>query len=119
MSLASPALNNTATRRKVTKVTKAQQDEIERGWRAGNIWLRDLGLPKESLEQYTEWVYGRGKKTKKKEDYGQSSAPSISKTTSLPKQGADHGHDKIQSKTVRSDANISSETPSPTAPMAR
>jgi hypothetical protein len=66
MSLASPALNNTAIRRKVTKVTKSQQEELERGWRARNIWLRDLGLPKESLEQYTEWVYGRGKKTKAK-----------------------------------------------------
>jgi hypothetical protein len=66
MSLASPALTTTRYTKPKAKITKSQQAELERGWRERNQRLRDMGLPKETLEQYTDWVYGRGKKTSKK-----------------------------------------------------
>ena len=66
MSLASPALTTTSYKKRKIKITKAMQEELERGWRERNVRLRQMGLPKETLEQYTDWVYGRGKKTKAK-----------------------------------------------------
>jgi hypothetical protein len=45
-------------------VTKAQQAEFQRGWRERNQRLKEIKLPKETFEQYMEWLYGRGKKTK-------------------------------------------------------
>ena len=48
------------------RITRAQQEEFERGWRERNKRLKEIGLPKETLEQYTDWVYGRSKKEKKK-----------------------------------------------------
>lgn len=65
MHLEGPGLTTTSTKKRVAKVTKAQQAEIERGWRERNVWLKQMGLPKDTLEQYTEWLYGRGKKEKK------------------------------------------------------
>jgi hypothetical protein len=53
-------------KRKESYYTKAQQAELERGWRDRNVWLKSLCLPKETLEQYIDWVYGRGKKEKTK-----------------------------------------------------
>jgi hypothetical protein len=55
--------NNTQARK--VKITKAQQEEIERGWRERNNRLKSMGLPKQTLEEYTDWLYGRGKKEKK------------------------------------------------------
>jgi hypothetical protein len=66
MHLCGPELTTTSTKKREVKVTKAQQEEIERGWRERNARLKQMGLPKESLEQYTDWLYGRGKKTKDK-----------------------------------------------------
>lgn len=66
MHIAGPELTTTSTKKREVKVTKAQQEEIERGWRERNVRLRQMGLPKESLEQYTDWLYGLGKKAKDK-----------------------------------------------------
>lgn len=66
MHIVGPWLNNTNTKKRQQKTTKSQQEEIERGWRERNARLKQMGLPKETLEQYTEWLYGRGKKEKKK-----------------------------------------------------
>jgi hypothetical protein len=66
MSLASPALTTTSFRKRKVKITKAMQEELERGWRERNVRLREMGLPKETLKQYTDWVHGRIKKEKKK-----------------------------------------------------
>lgn len=59
-------LSTTNTKKRPQKITKAQQQEIENGWRERNVRLREMGLPKETLEQYIDWLYGRGKKEKKK-----------------------------------------------------
>lgn len=46
-------------------LTKTQEREIESGWKLRNKMLVGLGLPKETKLQYTEWLYGLGKKEKK------------------------------------------------------
>lgn len=66
MSLASPALTTTSYKKRKVKITKAMQQELERGWRERNVRLKQMGLPKETLEQYTDWVHGRSKKEKTK-----------------------------------------------------
>lgn len=66
MSLASPALTTTSYKKRTEKITKAKQAELERDWRARNQRLKEMGLPKETYEQFLEWIYGRGKKTKTK-----------------------------------------------------
>lgn len=68
MHIVGPWLTNTNTKKRQQKITKSQQEEIERGWRERNARLKEMGLPKETLEQYTEWLYGRGKKEKKKKE---------------------------------------------------
>lgn len=67
MHIEGPWLSTTNTKKKELKITKAQQQEIERGWRERNARLKQMGLPKETLEEYTDWLYGRGKKTKRQE----------------------------------------------------
>lgn len=75
MHLAGPGLTTTSYKKRKQKVTKAQEAELERGWRERNIRLRGMGLPKETLEQYKVWVYGLGKKTKTKENTRAKVAP--------------------------------------------
>ena len=62
MSLAR-GLTTTSTRERKTNITKSQQEELERGWRDRNVRLKEMHLPKETFEQYLEWVYGKGTKT--------------------------------------------------------
>ena len=64
MHIVGPALTTTSYKKRKEKITKAKQEELERGWRDRNQRPKQMGLPKETLEQYTDWVYGRGKKTK-------------------------------------------------------
>lgn len=60
-------LTTTSTKKRKTKVTKSQQEDLERGWKDRNIRLKQMGLPKETFEQYLEFVYGKGGKAKGKE----------------------------------------------------
>lgn len=66
MHIVGPWLTNTNTKKRQQKITKSQQEEIERGWRERNARLKEMGLPKETIEEYKDWLYGRGKKEKKK-----------------------------------------------------
>jgi hypothetical protein len=77
MHLEGPGLTTTSTKKREVKVTKAQQEEIERSWRERNKRLKEMGLPKQSLEEFTDWLYGRGKKEK---DRTRTSGPVV-KTT--------------------------------------
>ena len=70
-------LTTTSTKKRTQKITKAMQQELESGWRDRNVWLRGISLPKETFEQYLEWVYGNGKKAKTK-------AKSSSATSTTP-----------------------------------
>ncbi len=64
MHLEGPYLTTLSTKKTKTKITKAKQAELETGWKERNKMLKSIGLPKESFEQYMEWVFGQGKKTK-------------------------------------------------------
>ena len=59
-----PQLNTTSTKKRQAKVTKAEQDELEQRWRDRNQTLKEMHLPKETFEQFKDFIYGRGKKTK-------------------------------------------------------
>lgn len=65
MHLVGPELTTTSYKKRKQKITKAQQVELEQGWRERNQRLKEIHLPKESFEEYMEWVYGRGKKAKR------------------------------------------------------
>jgi hypothetical protein len=67
MGLVGPWLSTTSTKKRKTKITKAQQEEFERGWKDRNQRLKEMKLPKETFKQYMEWVYGLGKKKKTEE----------------------------------------------------
>ena len=84
MSLASPALTTTSVKARKKTITKAQQAELERGWWERNVRLRNMGLPKETLEQYTEWVYGRGKKATRAKDTARETSKAPAQKTSAP-----------------------------------
>jgi len=65
MHLCKPGLTTTYKKR-VQKITKAKQLEFEQGWRDRNQQLRQLGLPKETFEQYIDFVHGHSKEQKNK-----------------------------------------------------
>ena len=65
MHLCGPALTTTSYKKRAEKITKARQEEFERGWRDRNQRLKEMHLPKETFEQYMEFVHGRCKKEKR------------------------------------------------------
>jgi hypothetical protein len=78
MHLCGPELTTTSTKKRKEKLTKFQQEELERNWRDRNQWLKKEGLPTQTYEQFLEWVYGKGKKQKKKKGYEKQYSPPIS-----------------------------------------
>jgi len=80
MHLVGPYLSTTSIKKRVEKITKAKQQELEQGWRERNQRLKEMRLPKESFDQYLEWVYGRGKKTKTQHNYEVTSTTLTDKT---------------------------------------
>ncbi len=82
MHLEGPGLTTTSTKKREVKVTKAQQEEIERSWRERNKRLKEMGLPKQTLEEFTDWLYGRGKKTADKT----KTSGKVTKTTFVEKR---------------------------------
>ena len=88
MHIVGPYLTTTSYKKPKEKITKAKQEELERGWRDRNQRLKQMGLPKETLEQYTEWVYGRGKKKKTETRHEAESKAA----TSLKCKGSNDSH---------------------------
>lgn len=78
MHLEGPALTTTSYKKRKEKITKAGQEQLERDWRDRNQRLKGMGLPKETFEQFLDWVYGRGKKEKEKKNTGQKVTPTLS-----------------------------------------
>lgn len=64
MHLAGPGLTTTSHKKRTTRLTKAQQAELQQGWRERNQRLKQMQMPKETFEQYMDWVHGRVKKSK-------------------------------------------------------
>jgi hypothetical protein len=79
MHLEGPWLSTTSTRKRAEKLTKARQAELVRDWNSRNKWLVNLHLPKQTFEQYLDWVYGRGEKSKTKKEMASECSSSISK----------------------------------------
>ncbi|HEY6437594.1 MAG TPA: hypothetical protein VIY47_13460 [Ignavibacteriaceae bacterium] len=79
MHLEGPWLSTTSSKKRKTKITKAQQEEFERGWRDRNQRLKEMHLPKETFEQYLEWIYGKGNKAKTKAKSETKCSPAIEK----------------------------------------
>ncbi len=52
---------------------------MERGWKERNVFLRSINLPKETFEQYLDWIYGRGKKDKTKAKHDTKYSPTVTK----------------------------------------
>jgi len=88
MHLCGPALTTTSYKKRKVKVTKSQQEELERGWRDRNQRLKEMKLPKETYEQYLEWVYGKGKKEKGQKNPGKKITKAFAIKTFETKQSA-------------------------------
>jgi hypothetical protein len=101
MHLCGPELTTTSTKKRKQKLTKFQQEELERNWRDRNQWLKKEGLPTQTYEQFLEWVYGSGKKEKKFEkgsaSQKQSSSSSTNKHTTKPENNSSYYWKNIQS----------------------
>lgn len=82
MHLEGPALTTTSYKKRKEKITKAKQEQLERDWRDRNQRLKGMGLPKETFEQFLDWVYGRGKKEKEKTNPGKKITKAVA---TLPK----------------------------------
>jgi len=98
MHIVGPYLTTTSTKKRKEKVTKAQQEELERGWRERNQRLKQMGFPKETLEQYTDFVHGRSKDKKKKtqhEPANKAAVPRQDKGVGCPQQ-ADTNNPNVQ-----------------------
>ena len=72
-------LTTTSTKKRKDKMTKARLAELEQGWRDRNVRLKEMRLPKETFEQYLEWVYGKGKKAKGSENIRAETPKAVSK----------------------------------------
>jgi hypothetical protein len=102
MHLVGPYLTTTSTKKKKNKITKSQQEELERGWRDRNKRLKEIQLPKETFEQYLEWVYGRGKKTKEEKKNRTESPPAVTNSAI----GASAAEDKTPNYDSKSETPV-------------
>jgi hypothetical protein len=115
MSLVGPWLSTTSTKKRKIKVTKSGQEELERGWRERNIRLKQIGLPKETLEQYTDWLYGKSKKSTTKERSGAKSPTTITTTTQASSITKEHDYKStirtMETNVQKDNTDNKSETP--------
>lgn len=81
MHLEGPWLSSISTKARAEKITKAQREELERNWRDRNKRLKEMGLPKQTFEEFLDFVHGhKAAKTKT-----ESSVPSRRKATTATK----------------------------------
>lgn len=57
--LEGPWLSSISTRKRAEKITKSQREELERNWRDRNKRLKELGLSKQTFEEFLDFVNGR------------------------------------------------------------
>jgi len=80
MHIEGPWLSTISTKKRSEKLTKAKQAELERDWRERNVRLKEMHLPKETFEQFLDWVYGHGKKEKRQTASGYKLSKTVTKT---------------------------------------
>lgn len=84
MHLVGPYLSTTSTKKKKEKITKRKQEEFERGWKERNIRLKEMHLPKETFEQYMDWLHGKISK-KNNVVHSKTTTPFIPETKETPR----------------------------------
>jgi hypothetical protein len=112
MHLCGPALTTTSYKKRKTKVTKAQQEDLERGWRDRNQRLKEMRLPKETFEQYLEWVYGKGKKDKGQKNSGKKITKAYAAVVVGKKETSNHECTSNKNTVIRT--GIESQVTEPT-----
>lgn len=70
MHLEHPKLTTTSTKKRKEKITKAKQLEFEQGWKEHNIFLKSINLPKQTFEEYLDWLHGKVVKTHRTKSAG-------------------------------------------------
>jgi hypothetical protein len=66
MHLVGPYLTTTNYKKRKIKMTRAKQAELDLRWRERNKFLKSMGLPTDTFEQFLDYVHGkkvRGPKT--------------------------------------------------------
>ena len=66
MHLVGPYLTTTNYKKRKIKMTRAKQAELDLRWRERNKFLKSMGLPIDTFEQFLDYVHGkkvRGSKT--------------------------------------------------------
>ena len=66
MHLEGPWLSTISTKKKDTKLTKSKLAELDLRWRERNKKLRQMGLPKETFDEFLAFVHGKSTKNAKK-----------------------------------------------------
>ena len=52
-------LTTTSTKKRQPKITKAKLADLDYRWKERNRMLKSMGLPKETFDQFTAFVYGK------------------------------------------------------------
>jgi len=104
-------ITTTRTTKREVKLTKAQQAELERDWRDRNQRLKQMGLPKESYEQFLEWVYGKGKKENKASSKTQQHKKTDERNIKSPTRDQ---QDWANAKSIQTSMGACTKKPSPT-----
>ncbi|HEY6436658.1 MAG TPA: hypothetical protein VIY47_08710 [Ignavibacteriaceae bacterium] len=99
-------LTTTSVKKRKERITKAQQSELERGWRERNVRLRQIGLAKETFEQYIEWVYGRGKKEKTQKGGGAKNKETFTKAANTSASSNENIEGKNTRPVEENDSNM-------------
>jgi hypothetical protein len=66
MHLVGPYLTTTNYKKRKIKMTRAKEAELDLRWRERNKFLKSMGLPTDTFEQFLDYVHGkkvRGSKT--------------------------------------------------------
>jgi hypothetical protein len=63
MHLEGPWLTTSATKRAKFKMTKAKQAELDQRWRERNAYLKSMGMPKQTFEEFLGFVFGKEPKS--------------------------------------------------------
>jgi hypothetical protein len=110
MHLVGPWLSTTSSKKKTEKITKKKQEEFERGWKERNVRLKEMHLPKETFEQYMDWIHGKISK-KGNVVHSKTETPFIPETKIIPRSNVASNKEqtpvsKLGNETKSKDAKI-------------
>jgi len=65
MHLVGPYLTTTNYKKRKVKLTRVKRTELDQRWRERNKFLKSMGLPTETFEQFMDYVHGKRIKDKR------------------------------------------------------